>query len=61
MTKEMQEFKETTDKKAMDATMQTLKGWGNKLLGYFNMSLNDFKLNKNPDGTMNISIQKQQE
>ena len=42
----------------MDSTVNVLKGWGNKLLGYFNMSLDDFKLNKNPDGTMNISVQR---
>lgn len=36
--------KDAADKKALDATLQTLKGWGNKILGKFGMSLNDFKM-----------------
>ena len=51
--------KDAADKKALDATLQTLKGWGNKILGKFGMSLNDFKMQKNPDGTMSIQMNKQ--
>ena len=36
--------KDAADKKALDATLQTLKGWGNKILRKFGMSLNDFKM-----------------
>ena len=36
-----------------------LKGLGNTILGKFGMSLDNFKLNQNPDGTYNIAYQNQ--
>ncbi|EFO65371.1 Tetratricopeptide repeat protein [Giardia lamblia P15] len=46
------------NKKAMDAGITTMKSWGNKLLGKIGLSLDNFKLAKNADGSFNISMQK---
>jgi hypothetical protein len=35
--------------------LTNLKGLGNSLLGKFGMSLDNFKLNQNTDGTYNIN------
>ena len=37
--------------------MDALKNIGNSILGYFNLSLDNFKMNKNPDGTYGMSFQ----
>lgn len=48
--------KEKCDKQCLELTKSTLKTWGNKFLGLFGMSTDDFQVNKNPDGTMNIQM-----
>lgn len=50
--------RDACNKKAMDAGITTMKSWGNKLLGKLGLSLDNFKMNKNPDGSFNISMQK---
>lgn len=50
--------RDACNKKAMDAGITTMKSWGNKLLGKLGLSLDNFKMNKNPDGSFNISLQK---
>ncbi len=35
--------------------LTNLKGFGNTILGKFGMSLDNFKLNQNADGTYNIN------
>lgn len=37
--------------------MSGLKNIGNSVLGWFGMSLDNFKINKNPDGTYGVSTQ----
>ena len=37
--------------------MGSLKNLGNMVLGKFGMSLDNFKMNKNQDGTYNIAYQ----
>ena len=50
--------RDVCNKKAMDAGITTMKSWGNKLLGKLGLSLDNFKLAKNSDGSFNISMQK---
>lgn len=50
--------RDACNKKAMDAGITTMKSWGNKLLGKIGLSLDNFKLAKNADGSFNISMQK---
>jgi hypothetical protein len=38
-----------------DEVFSGLKSLGNMVLGNFGMSIDNFKVNKNPDGTCNIS------
>ncbi|KAH0570454.1 Tetratricopeptide repeat protein [Spironucleus salmonicida] len=52
------EFKAEADKKALGATVDVLKGWGDKILGKFGMSINDFQTTKNADGTTSIQMNK---
>ncbi|CAL5992377.1 Tetratricopeptide_repeat protein [Hexamita inflata] len=55
---EEQSLKDAADKQAVSETIGTLKNWGNKLLNKFGMDINQFKVNKNADGTMNIQMEK---
>ncbi|KAJ9438850.1 Peptidyl-prolyl cis-trans isomerase FKBP62 [Diplonema papillatum] len=48
---------EKRKKEQMDEAMQSLKGIGNSVLGYFGMSVDNFKTTQNPDGTYGISFQ----
>eukprot|EP00703_Trepomonas_sp_PC1_P003771 JAP92835.1 Tetratricopeptide repeat protein [Trepomonas sp. PC1] len=58
LSKDEKELKEICDKKSIDETLTTLKGWGNKILGKFGMSLDQFQVQKNEDGSMNIGMKK---
>ncbi|CAL5972194.1 Tetratricopeptide_repeat protein [Hexamita inflata] len=55
-----QQLKNEADKRAVTETLGTLKNWGNKILNKFGMDLNQFKVNKNDDGTMNIQMEKKE-
>ena len=44
-------------KQQMDEAVDSLKGIGNSILGYFNMSLDNFKTTQNPDGTYGVQFQ----
>ncbi|CAI2379123.1 unnamed protein product [Moneuplotes crassus] len=59
IAKEMQELekleKEKLDK-MKDEVLGNLKSLGNSILGKFGMSLDNFKLNQNSDGTYNVSM-----
>eukprot|EP01060_Flectonema_neradi_P020517 TRINITY_DN2802_c1_g1_i1.p1 TRINITY_DN2802_c1_g1~~TRINITY_DN2802_c1_g1_i1.p1 ORF type:complete len:314 (+),score=70.57 TRINITY_DN2802_c1_g1_i1:80-943(+) len=48
---------EARKKEQMAEAMDSLKGIGNSVLGYFGMSLDNFKTTQNPDGTYGISYQ----
>lgn len=43
--------------KMKDEVLGNLKSLGNSVLGKFGMSLDNFKMNKNPDGTFGINYQ----
>ena len=40
-----------------EEVMGNMKTLGNKALGYFGMSIDNFKMQQNPDGTYNINYQ----
>lgn len=44
--------------KKKDEVMKSLKDLGNKFLGNFGMSLDNFKMNPNGQGGYNVSYQK---
>ena len=48
---------EKRKKEQMDEAMDNLKGIGNSVLGYFGMSLDNFKTSQNPDGTYGVSFE----
>jgi tetratricopeptide (TPR) repeat protein len=41
--------------KMKDEVIGNMKNLGNKALGYFGMSMDNFKMQQNPDGTYNIN------
>lgn len=45
------------NEKRKEELMSGLKNIGNSILGYFGMSLDNFKLNQNGDGGYNVSFQ----
>ena len=53
----MKPIVEQRKKEQMAEAMDSLKGIGNSVLGYFGMSMDNFKTNQNPDGTYGISYQ----
>lgn len=44
------------EKASLDLTVTTLKGWGNKILNKFGLSTDNFKVQKNADGSMNMQF-----
>lgn len=48
--------KNASNKKALDSGISTMKSWGNKILGKFGLSLDNFNVAKNADGSLNISL-----
>lgn len=48
--------KEECERRGTKAGLETLKGWGNQILGKLGLSLDSFRVQKNPDGSMNISV-----
>ncbi|TNJ26382.1 Tetratricopeptide repeat protein [Giardia muris] len=48
--------KDECEQRGTKAGLEKLKGWGNQILGKFGLSLDNFRVQKNPDGSMNISV-----
>mmetsp|Transcript_23783 Transcript_23783/g.27351 ORF Transcript_23783/g.27351 Transcript_23783/m.27351 type:complete len:124 (+) Transcript_23783:397-768(+) len=55
---ELQKLEKEKVEKMKDEVLGNLKNLGNMVLGKFGMSLDNFKMNQNPDGTYNISMNK---
>ena len=51
---ELEKLQKEKFEKMKNEVMGNLKGLGNMILGKFGMSVDNFKLNQNPDGTYNI-------
>ena len=54
---ELERLQKEKFEKMKEEVMGNLKGLGNKALGYFGMSMDNFKMQQNPDGTYNINYQ----
>ncbi|GKT36128.1 hypothetical protein ADUPG1_009150 [Aduncisulcus paluster] len=46
------------DKEMMEKMLGKLKGFGNKVLGTFGLSLDSFKMEKKPDGSFSLNVKK---
>ena len=58
--KELEQLHKEKFEKMKNEVLGNLKNLGNMVLGKFGMSLDNFKLNQNPDGTYNIAYGNQQ-
>ena len=54
---ELEELHKAKFEKMKTEVLGNLKSLGNMVLGKFGMSLDNFKLNQNPDGTYNVNYQ----
>ena len=54
--KHLEKLEKEKMEKMKDEVLGNLKNLGNSILGKFGMSLDNFKLNQNPDGTYNINM-----
>mmetsp|Transcript_3318 Transcript_3318/g.2770 ORF Transcript_3318/g.2770 Transcript_3318/m.2770 type:complete len:161 (-) Transcript_3318:21-503(-) len=54
--KHLEKLEKEKMEKMKDEVMGNLKNLGNTILGKFGMSLDNFKLNQNPDGTYNVNM-----
>jgi len=52
---ELEKLQKEKFDKMKDEVVGNLKTLGNSMLGYFGMSLDNFKMQQNPDGTYNIN------
>ena len=57
--RELDQLQKEKFEKMKNEVMGNLKSFGNTILGKFGMSLDNFKLNQNPDGTYNVNYQNQ--
>lgn len=54
---ELDQLQKEKFEKMKTEVLGNLKSFGNTILGKFGMSLDNFKLNQNPDGTYNVNYQ----
>ena len=52
---ELERLQKEKMEKMKDEVVGNLKTLGNSMLGYFGMSVDNFKMQQNPDGTYNIN------
>ena len=55
MIPELEKLQKEKFEKMKEEVMGGMKKLGNSVLGYFGMSIDNFKMQQNPDGTYNIN------